>query len=709
MVQNSVLLSRISKPLPCKRPGGALSPLRPCKRHRLGSLPDSDEERRLHSQGSGDHWKPTKRYRRQPCKGMLDIPAELLLGISSHMDHHDFRALAVTSRLLCDLLLPEYLRRRGLKLKDTCTGGTCMELHDLSGYASLGLWSIAPTFRPPKKMYCSIPYDAQEARSAIGFATCFLLNPSNTSNLRNFHFSLWESDPLPIMSELIKLQDLYCVLPLTLLCISGHSSAAYLPSSITLRSGTSIGSHTLTSLFISSDLAFAPGLVRTTMGILNQSPIRRLAIYMVSLNRSQWSTLLGQLNMTLLEDIEVEGDIPRAALIRFLIKHRGLRVIRIRGNVPSDHIQPSRPLSLHFLPNLRTLHAPLTICCDIIRRASDPSNLYELHAEVSWLHLHDPLFLQLVETLRHFRKLDHFGLRLVPSSPTIPQASLGDYNWDGHPACELRQVRRLSFHWDRDLLSPGDIENSDDGKLDIFTMLRPTPTVRRREKWRWQSSATPEHASRELKSVNSVFCSPQLPNCFIATCEMPPSPSSPSLVRRPYARMTSGRTKRHKPDWTFDPNDDTGIILHKTGKCSLCDDWSAHFYDHHAANNATLEAAFQARSRVLQAPLQPAVDRLRKEHDEGRQELAALRWELKEVRQELDAGNNLYQSHTPRRHKYAHPPSPRRLEVPASPAVVAYSPSLSAPDSSSKHAFPDKPQTSRGEEKWSNTMDIVES
>ncbi|KAI9437479.1 hypothetical protein H4582DRAFT_2057848 [Lactarius indigo] len=427
MVQNSVLLSRISKPLLCKWPG------------------DSDEERRLHSQGSGDHWKPTKRYRRQPCKGMLDIPAELLLGISSHMDHHDFRALAVTSRLLCDLLLPEYLRQRGLKLKDTCTGGTCMELHDLSRYASLGLWSIAPTFRPPEKMYCSIPYDAQEAQSAIGFATCFLLDPSNTSNLRNFHFSLWESDPLPIMSELIKLQDLYCVLPLTLLCISGHSSAAYLPSSITLRSGTSIGSHTLTSLFISSDLAFAPGLVRTTMGILNQSPIRRLAIYMVSLNRSQWSTLLGQLNMTLLKDIEVEGDIPRAALIRFLIKHRGLRVIRIRGNVPSDHIQPSRPLSLHFLPNLRTLHAPLTICCDIIRRASDPSNLYELHAE-------------LVETLRHFRKLDHFGLRLVPSSPTIPQASLGDYNWDGHPACELRQVRRLSFHWDRDLLSPGDID-----------------------------------------------------------------------------------------------------------------------------------------------------------------------------------------------------------------------------------------------------------
>ncbi|KAI9437478.1 hypothetical protein H4582DRAFT_2057847 [Lactarius indigo] len=180
-------------------------------------------------------------------------------------------------------------------------------------------------------------------------------------------------------------------------------------------------------------------------------------------------------------------------------------------------------------------------------------------------------------------------------------------------------------------------------------MLRPTPTVRQREKWRWQSSATPEHASRELKSVNSVFCSPQLPNCFIATCEMPPSPSSPSLVRRPYARMTSRRTKRRKPDWTFDPNDDTGIILHKTGKCSLCDDWSAHFYDHHAANNATLEAAFQARSRVLQAPLQPAVDRLRKEHDEGRQELAALRRELKEVRQELDAGNNLYQSHTPRR------------------------------------------------------------
>ncbi|KAI9451275.1 hypothetical protein BJY52DRAFT_1226750 [Lactarius psammicola] len=412
----------------------------------LGPLPDGyDRVRRLHSQSSGDHWVPTKRHQTQLCRGMLDILAKLLLVISAHMDHHDLQGLAVTSRFLRDLLLPEYLRRRGLKLKDTCTGGTSVELRDLSGYASLGLWSIVPAFRPPKQMYCSIPDDAQEARSAIGFITRFLLDPSNTSNLRKFHFSLWDHNPLPIMSELIKLQGLYCVLPLTQLCISGYGSAAYLPPSITLRSGTSCGSHMLTSLYISSDLPFAPGLVRTMMGILKQSPIKRLSIYMVSLNCSQWSTLLGQLNMALLEDIEVEGDIPQPALIRFLIKHRGLRVIRVKSNVPSYHTRPSRPQSRHFLPNLRTLHAPLVICCDIIRRASNPSNLYELCAE-------------LVKTLRDFRKLDHLGLRLVPSSPTIPQAIPGDYSWDGHPPCELRQVHRLSFHRSQGLLSLGDID-----------------------------------------------------------------------------------------------------------------------------------------------------------------------------------------------------------------------------------------------------------
>ncbi|KAH9174014.1 hypothetical protein EDB89DRAFT_1904961 [Lactarius sanguifluus] len=790
MVQNPLLLTRISKPLPCKRPGDR-----------------DDRERRLHSHSSGDHWKPTKRHRTQLSRGMLDIPAELLLAISSHMDHHDLRGLALTSRLLCDLLLPEYLRRRGLKLKDTHTGGTCVELRDLSGYASLELWSIAPTFRPPEKMYCSIPQDAQDALSAIGFATRFLLDPSNASNLRDFHFSLWESDPLPIMSELIKLQDLYCVLPLTQLCISGHGTAAYLPPSITLRSGTSCGSHTLTSLSISSDLAFAPGLVQTTIGILNQSPIKHLVIYMVSLNRSQWSTLLGQLNMTLLGHIDVEGDIPRPALIRFLIKHRDLKFIRIRGNVPSDRTQPSRTQSQHFLPNLRTLHAPLTVCCDIIRRASNPSNLYELQAE-------------LMETLRHFRKLTNLGLRLVPSS-TVPQANPGDYNWDGHPVCELRQVHRLNFHRSRGLFSPGDIDmmcayirsfpmpevvhvaeeggavrlelleslrkanptlglvtdvfgsflkwtadgmtiswdnNYDahvlpyrrpdevirfgsptpvgrvaggyfcrlDKQLESFlsflqhvgsifgnewgrgglsglensddnSMLRPTPMVRREEKWRRQSSAMP----------------------------MLQSPPSPPLVRRPYARMTSGRTKRRKLDWAFDPNDETGLILHKAGKCSLCDDWSVHFYDHHAANNPTLETA-------LQAPLQPAVDGLRKERDEGRQQLAALRRELEKGRLRkihelwsrfvddfqndigclrddiLDAGNDPFQSHTPRR-KYAYPPSPRRSEVPASPVVVAYSSSESPPDFSSKRAVPDKPQTSRGKEKRSNARDAVES
>ncbi|KAH9174095.1 hypothetical protein EDB89DRAFT_1904808 [Lactarius sanguifluus] len=334
-------------------------------------------------------------------RGMLDIPAELFLTISTHMDHRDLRALALTSRFLCDLLLPEYLRRHGLKLKGTYTGGTGVDLYDLSGYASLGLWSIVPTFCPPKMMYCSIPYDAQEAQSVIGFLTRFLLDPSNSTNLQSFHFSVWDVDPFPIMSELIKIQGLFCVLPLTRLCISGHGSAAFLPPSITLWSGMSCGSHTLMSLHISSDLAFAPGL----------SPIKNLAIYMVSLNPSQWSTLLGQLNMMLLEDIKVEGDIPRPALIRFLMKHRGLKVVRIGGKVPSDRTtQPSRSQSRCFLPNLRTLHAPLAICSDIIRRASDPSSLYELHVEVDQLHPHDHLFLHLVEALQRFQKLNHLGL-----------------------------------------------------------------------------------------------------------------------------------------------------------------------------------------------------------------------------------------------------------------------------------------------------------
>ena len=123
----------------------------------------------------------------------------------------------------------------------------------------------------------------------------------------------------------------------------------------------------------------------------------------------------------------------------------------------SDHTQPSQPQSQHFLPNLHTLHVPLVICCDIIRQASNPSNLYELYAEVSQLHPHDPLFLQLVKTLQDFQKLDHLGLRLVPSLHTIPQAIPGDYNWDGHPPCELRQVHHLSFHQSQGLLSLGDI------------------------------------------------------------------------------------------------------------------------------------------------------------------------------------------------------------------------------------------------------------
>ena len=99
------------------------------------------------------------------------------------MDDQNLRALATTSQSICRLLLPEYLRRRDLVLKDTCAGGLTVQLLGLSGYASLGLWSVSPIFRPPEEMYCSIPCSVQEAQAAMEFLMYFLLQPSNTRNL----------------------------------------------------------------------------------------------------------------------------------------------------------------------------------------------------------------------------------------------------------------------------------------------------------------------------------------------------------------------------------------------------------------------------------------------------------------------------------------------------------------------------------------------
>ncbi|KAI0245494.1 hypothetical protein BJV78DRAFT_1158577 [Lactifluus subvellereus] len=117
------------------------------------------------------------------------------------------------------------------------------------------------------------------------------------------------------------------------------------------------------------------------MGILRHSPIRGLEIYMVSLNQTQWLTLLGGLNMVFLEDIELEGNIPRPALTRFLIKHKGLKNIHIRGNMHSGCVQPSQLQSQPVLPNLLTLHAPLAVCCDIVDQVANSSSLYELQIE----------------------------------------------------------------------------------------------------------------------------------------------------------------------------------------------------------------------------------------------------------------------------------------------------------------------------------------
>ena len=252
------------------------------------------------------------------------------------------------------------------------------------------------------------------------------------------------------------MHQLFCTIPLTQLCFSGFGSGVYLPPPITLRSGAPCGPDTLTSLVIADDYTLAPGLVGTTMGALKHSPIKTLTVHMLSLNTSHWTTLLGELNMPFLEDVELEGDIPRSALIRFLSKHEGLKNIRIRENAPSDRAQPTRLRCATFLPNLLTLHAPLTVCSNIVGRASNPSRLYDLEVEVNRFHPNDPSFLHLLQSLQHFQKLDHLGLRLGPSS-SVTQAGQDDHEWEEHPARELQQVRSLSFFRNQGQLSAGDI------------------------------------------------------------------------------------------------------------------------------------------------------------------------------------------------------------------------------------------------------------
>ena len=388
---------------------------------------------------------------------MLDMPAEVVLMISAHLDDHNLRALALASQSFCRLLLPEYLRRRGLVVKDaTSDGGSTVEVRDPSGYASLGLLSLLHGFQPPQHMSCLIPCATLEARSAFECLTRFLLDPSNTRNLRVFRLSLQGSNSAQLVSEFIKIRQLIFTLPLTHLYLSGFGSKDYFPPDGALRRGVSGGSHTLTAFHIWSDYAFAPGMAQTTMRILNHSPIKDLSISMVSLKARHWSILLRELNMAFLEDIDLEGDIPQPPLIQFLARHKGLRYIRIVCDVPSMQPRPTRTRYLPFLPKLLSLRAPLAICCDIAERNGDSSNLYGLQVGMSRFDPHDPAFRRLLEILAigDFQKLGCLGLRLGSSSPsTTSQASLDEHGWYGYPARDLKQIRTLRFSQSRGELS----------------------------------------------------------------------------------------------------------------------------------------------------------------------------------------------------------------------------------------------------------------
>jgi len=312
------------------------------------------------------------------------MPAEVVLMISTHLDDHSLRALALSSQSFCRLLLLEYLRRRGLVVKDASSdGSSTVEVRGPSGYASLRFLSPLHGFQPPKDMSCFIPYAMLEAQLTFECLMQFLLDPSNTCNLWEFYLSLCGSNSAQLVSEFIKIRQLFCTLPLTCLYLLGFGSEDYLPPDSVLRRGVSGSSHTLTSFHIWSDYAFTPGLAQTMMRILNHSPIKDLSISMVSLKERHWLILLRELNMAFLKDIDLNGDIPQPALIRFLAKHKGLTNICIKCNVPSAQPCPTQTWSLPFLPNLLSLSAPLAICCDIAERNSNSSNLRDLQVGMS--------------------------------------------------------------------------------------------------------------------------------------------------------------------------------------------------------------------------------------------------------------------------------------------------------------------------------------
>jgi hypothetical protein len=183
------------------------------------------------------------------------------------------------------------------------------------------------------------------------------------------------------------------------------------------------------------------------MKILHHSPIASLSISVKSLKARHWSTLLGELDMAFLEDILLDGDIPQPPLIRFLTKHKGLKNICIRCDVPSTLSRPARAQYLPFLPDLWSFSAPLAICYNIAERIGNSSNLYSLEVGMSGFEPHDPDFRRLLQILAsgHFQKFRCLELELWPSSSITSPASLKEHDWHEYPARDLKQIRKLGF------------------------------------------------------------------------------------------------------------------------------------------------------------------------------------------------------------------------------------------------------------------------
>ncbi|KIJ09723.1 hypothetical protein PAXINDRAFT_17199 [Paxillus involutus ATCC 200175] len=296
-------------------------------------------------------------------QSLFYLPNELLHGIVSLLGADDLQTCTKVSTLLRDIAGPAYLAALNFTPTKTpywlsVNEQTCLPLL---------VWRRLASFTPPKNLYFSSTQDHHLRALDI-----FIRSPQ-VANIPAVYLSCYGGSISMAMTATV---------------LAGIQASGSLEITYSSRSSVPISrvvfpkpsgsmSSQLESFSTDTNAIFSPPIIRFTINVLHNSPLKELCLKNTGLCAPMWGKLLHSLDFPYLRTLKVDSQCPLKVILEFLRRHHRVEYLDIAPDgLPEQRYRARYPLV--ELPGLCHIGGPPAYASALGRHLQNPGTITSL-------------------------------------------------------------------------------------------------------------------------------------------------------------------------------------------------------------------------------------------------------------------------------------------------------------------------------------------